>query len=166
MVKAVRSPQQIPHTTLLVNALGPLGARSVPRVATFIKKWEDFGVIGFDQAPADLILEMGVSLQIWEWTTGGIAAGAIVGLSDGPPAHDLHAYIEERANQFNGSRGENLCRALVEFYESRFALQGYELLGADILLGSVDDEDAFVDAFAEYVWNNRHVLPPTSYNEG
>ncbi len=48
-----------------------------------------------------------------------------------------------------------LSGRVLQVWIDNFAWDGPELLGADIVVGHVD-EDVFVDVMAEFVWKYRH----------
>lgn len=111
------------------------------------------------ELPAGFLLELAAALQLGVWEHEGLRPH----LPDGLPTFsqadaDLAARVSEDWEAMRAPEAAALSRRVLELYVERFAWEGPELLGSDVVVGDVD-EDAFVDALAEYVWSHRHELP-------
>jgi hypothetical protein len=105
--------------------------------------------------PAAFLFGLGFAMRLVAWERQGLFPHIEVGL---PSALDaIRQVIEQCKSQPRRRRDElviDFSRRVFEISCTHFAWEGQGLLGADILVGH-PDEDALLDALAEFAWQNR-----------
>lgn len=108
--------------------------------------------------PAGALLELAAVLQLGVWERKGLRPYL---RNDLPTfreaASDLAARISEDPDAMKDRGAATLHRRVLGFYLERFAWEGPELLGTDVVVSDVDEDD-FIDVLAEFVWTHRHEL--------
>jgi hypothetical protein len=115
--------------------------------------------------PAGFLLELGAVLVLDMWERDGITAHRDAGF---PTAREADGELVRRLNddptQFDRVQSATLSRRVLRFWVENFAWDGVETFGTDMVL-STADEDAFVDAVARFLFDNRNALRPLLPNE-
>jgi hypothetical protein len=98
--------------------------------------------------PAAFLLDLGSALRLLAWEAHGFSFHRDAGL---PAARDAIRAA------FRGSPRDpaELSNAVLRLAVDRFAWAGQPELGTDVALGDVD-EDAALDAIADFLWTHRH----------
>jgi hypothetical protein len=105
--------------------------------------------------PAGFLLELGAVLVIEMWERRGFTAHIIAGLPSWREAdNELVRLLREDPTHFDQNQHGSLNRRVLQFWLENFAWDGIETFGADILV-TAGDEDAIVDAVADFIWKNR-----------
>jgi hypothetical protein len=108
--------------------------------------------------PPGFLLELGAVLVLDMWERQGITAHLQVGLPNSTDADaDLARRFSEDATQFERIENSTLNRRVIQFWAENFAWDGIETFGTDLLLNAAE-EDAFVDAAARFLYENRNAL--------
>ena len=112
--------------------------------------------------PADFLRDLGAVLQLKVWEGSGITAHLDAGL---PSADEASSQVASRA--MSGGYDETtdststLSHRVFRLTMEEFGWDGPGILGADVHLRN-DDDDAFVDMLAEFLWQNRHAFNTTN----
>jgi hypothetical protein len=102
------------------------------------------------------LLELGAALRLLKWEEGGLGIHREAGL---PAAHDsLKSAFLTVAKEGTIPDGGQLSRRVLRLFVERFAWHGRRDLGAAVSLDDLD-QDAALDALAEFLWANRHRGP-------
>ena len=143
-----------------VHSLQSLGERGAARVATFLRA---FGLqLSRDrplQLPAELLIGLDLALRFWAWERSAITAhtdaglptanqvlNQVLSLMQGP---ELHDYVDELGLRATAIQREQLI------------WQAGGELGADVAINPGEDEEAFLEAMAGFLWTHRGQLTPT-----
>jgi hypothetical protein len=114
--------------------------------------------------PAGLLLDLGAAMRLLAWEAAGLDPGRIAGLPtaheavlsafrDATPARPGEPPAGTSAPPPVGPPGSLAARAL-EAFARHFAWAGHLELGADVALDAAD-EDALLEAVADFLWTNR-----------
>ena len=108
--------------------------------------------------PAAFLLELGAVLELGMWERQGVRPFLAVDL---PTFHEAAAQLATRANQgpeaFEGPDAAPLSRRVLRVWMENFAWDGPQLLGCDVLVGTVD-ENQFAAVLAEFLLEHHHDL--------
>ena len=155
----------LPPSSLLPTELVPAIARDAAddaqRVADFLDALgrRPTGE-GADRAPLRLpcyvLVFLAAALRLWVWEQGGLFAHRDAGLPSADEAvRDLsQALLAPDALADKEMAARRLLRRVLCVFAARLAWGGRALLGADLELGEAE-EDALVDALADFLWANR-----------
>ncbi|MGD0463885.1 MAG: hypothetical protein ABSB74_15470 [Tepidisphaeraceae bacterium] len=106
--------------------------------------------------PSSFLLGLAAALRVNTWEDQGIFSHCEAGL---PDARHLLVDLFRRVFECGVDElkvfGYGLCYWVLELATSRLAWSGASVIGADIIIGEVD-EDMFVETLAQFVWANRH----------
>jgi hypothetical protein len=106
------------------------------------------------QFPAWFLVALGSGLRLWYWEDHGIMVHLDEGL---PGGRDVVRDAFLGLNQPDPERTTRvvtLACDVMTVFANHFAWLARAEMGADFLLGPAD-EDAFIDALAEFVWKHR-----------
>ena len=146
----------------LAQAVACEAAEDADRVGLFLRELNDgLARRGLQtlprRLPAGLLLGLGAALRLLAWEGTGSRAHLPADL---PPAmkaiRDLFAALGKQPASLEARGGELVLR-VVRAWVDHFAWHGRAAWGADLVLGGAE-EDALVDALAEFLWANRHAL--------
>jgi hypothetical protein len=151
---------QFPHD--LLQAVAEDAADDADRVGQFL---DALGLRpngqGAARAPLRLptffLVGLAAALRLGEWEQRGLRAHLDAGLPSAAEATgEVFRAVEapEPLAAKEQAATRLACRVLAVFVE-RMAWDGRPLLGADLELGEAD-EDALVDALADFLWAHRH----------
>jgi hypothetical protein len=151
--------EHIPGT--LIQAVARDAERDADNVGVFLDVF--LGRLGLRPPPAQLLqlpaaflLDLGAALRLLLWEQAGLQVPTLAGL---PPARQaLHDVLRSLPLYATGARPLNapatLASRVLAAFVDHFAWHGRAELDADLLL-SAADEDAFLDALAEFLWARR-----------
>jgi hypothetical protein len=115
--------------------------------------------------PVGFLLELGAVLELGLWERQGLRGYLNTDL---PTFAEAAAALATRATkgpqEFAGPRAAPLSSRVFHIWMEQFAWQGSHMLGAEIVLGQLD-EDQFADVLADFVWQHRHELAQFLTNE-
>ena len=107
--------------------------------------------------PAAFLLGAGAALRLASWESVELHPHRTAGL---PCAKEVFRLVADWCLQLPteecDQRVRQLCVTVLEISVTQLAWRGPEVLGANIWLEDIDDEDALLDAIAEIAWKNRH----------
>ena len=116
--------------------------------------------------PAGFLWELSAVVQIGYWERNGISAHVAAGLpSYGEALMKLAERAECGLSEFNAVAASTLAKQVTLFWWRTFAWEGRSIMGADILLDSLNEE-LFLDLFAEFLWANRTQVNTSIVVEG
>lgn len=142
----------------LVHAVARNAAFVADLTAAVLDKTGIFPPATQKKLPAGFLLELGAVLQIGFWERNGIVVHQSAGLpSYREASKDLAARAERGPAEFADPAAISLSRAVMAFWIEHFAWEGKQLLGSDIVVDEVE-EDQFADMLAEFLWKHRHQL--------
>ena len=136
----------------LVTAVAVDAARDASRVVLFL---DALGLEATPEKPMSLpsrfLLQLGAALRLLDWEAQGFSFHRAVGL---PEAREV---IRHAFGSLNDSTVDwkDLCVCVLRLSLERFAWHGWRDLGAPVAIDDLDDEAA-LDALAEYLWATRH----------
>ena len=105
--------------------------------------------------PARFLLHLGAALRLLVWEAQGFFIHRAAGLPEARQA--IRDAFRSLANP--GTDPTELCVTVLRLAVECFAWHGPRDLNADIALDQLADEDAALDALAEYLWAFRHTGP-------
>lgn len=134
-----------------------LGVRGAARVDTFLRA---FGLCGSPERPirlpAELLIGLELALRFWIWEQCGITAHVDAGL---PGAEQvLKRVLSLREGRELDEFVDKLGLRAAMIQHEQFAWQAGVELGAEIAVNPGDDEEAFLDAMADFLWSHRKQL--------
>lgn len=136
----------------LIAAIAIEAANSADRVALFLA---DLGIRGTPDKPLSLprefLLELAAALRLLHWEVQGFPFHIEAGL---PEAREAIRGAFRHASEPKTSSSDLLVGVLRLFMQ-RFAWAGQRDLGVDMALDELND-DAALDALAEFLWASRH----------
>jgi len=101
------------------------------------------------------LLELAAVVQLRLWEDTGLTIHIDAGL---PTADAACKELERRSKAGDADfAGIDLWRNVNRVWTRHCAWHGEEILGAEILLTEID-ADVLVDALADFLWQNRHIL--------
>ena len=104
--------------------------------------------------PDAFLLELGAALRLLEWERRGLTAHTDAGLPpSGQALREAFRHLDA-PGAAPGPLGDTLAYRVMVFFAERFAWAGREELDADVAMGEAD-EDALLDALADFLWDNR-----------
>ena len=117
--------------------------------------------------PTYFLVGLGVALRLLTWEQCGLRIHQDAGL---PSAHDalcevFRAVPAPTPLVDKEQAARRLRRRVLDVFVARLAWNGRALLGADLELGEAD-EDALVNALADFLWANRHASEGLALTEG
>ena len=108
--------------------------------------------------PAGFLLELAAVLQLGFWERQGLRTRLPADL---PTYHEASQSLAERAAkgpaEFDDLQATPISHLVTRAFIENFAWEGPDHLGADVIIGQVDEEQ-FADVLAEFVWQHRHEL--------
>ena len=112
--------------------------------------------------PPGILLDLGAVVRLRRWEAAGHAVHVEAGLPSARAAlhHVIKTLVDAAANRAALAVAGALGRAVVDLTVSRFAWTARPELGSDVVL-HVTDEDALVEALAQFLWAHRHDGPVT-----
>jgi len=107
--------------------------------------------------PPEVLLALGAVARLRRWEAGGHIVHLQCGLptADGAFVHLIHTLESAATNRTTLTNLGRLTRAVHDLSVSRFAWTARAEFDADIALDT-GDEDALVEALAQFLWANRH----------
>jgi len=132
----------------LMSAVCYFAERSAILTGEVLRRLADNGV-GCDRAftdrglPAGFLLELGAVAQLAVWAQSGVAAllpKSIPGFHDA--AAQLNDRVQANPHQFNDIGSAILARQLMQLWIEHFHWTAPWLLGADLVIGELDEQDA------------------------
>lgn len=140
-----------------VASLKVEGERGAARVAEFLRR---FGISGTSTSPvalpAELLLGLNVALRFRAWELSSITAHLEAGL---PSSNQV---VERVMSLLQGDElreyVEDLDLRAIFILREQFVWQASGEQSADIAIVTDGNEDAFLDALADFLWANRHNL--------
>lgn len=118
------------------------------------------------QLPAGFLLELSAVVELAVWEHHGLREHLDVDLPTSQEAlANLAARTLKGPTAFEGPNPAPLSSRVLQVWVERFAWDGPELLGADVVVGDFDD-DELVEVLAELIWTNRHELAGFLSDEG
>jgi hypothetical protein len=106
--------------------------------------------------PEGFLLEFAAVAQLGAWENQGLEHHIDCGLpSFSEAASDLCRRAERNRASLEGRESAILHRRVLEFWLDQIAWQGPNELGAEFAIAHADEE-AFLDAAAEFLWTRRH----------
>lgn len=107
--------------------------------------------------PPGVLIDLGAVVRLRRWEAAGYAVHIEAGLptAHGALSHVINTLVKAAANRASLASAGALGRAVFELTVTRFAWAAPRELGADIVL-NVEDEDALVEALAQFLWARRH----------
>jgi hypothetical protein len=117
--------------------------------------------------PANFLLELAAVLELGYWEQLGLSVHRDAGLPSYREAvTGLAGRVARGPAEFEGSDAAPLSRRVLCVWLERFAWNGQDLLQTEIALGDIDEENAFADLVAEFLWQHRHdTTRPTGQEE-
>ena len=111
--------------------------------------------------PAGILLDLGAFVRLRRWELAGLFAHRDAGIPTARAALARVIDILVAAAKNRSALGDagTLARAVFDLMVTRFAWHAGRDIGADILL-DFPDEDAFVEAMAQFLWDHRRGTPP------
>ncbi len=111
--------------------------------------------------PPGVLLDLGAVVRLRRWEAAGVSIHRDAGL---PSAHGslelvIRTLVTAAANPPAIKVAGALARSVFDLTVTRFAWAAQPDLGADIAL-DITDEDALVEAVAQYLWTHRHDTSP------
>ena len=112
--------------------------------------------------PPGILLDLGAVARLRRWEAAGYAVHVEAGLPTARAAlnHVVEMLIEAAANRTALATAGALGRAVFDLMVCRFAWTARQELGSDIVLDG-SNEDALVEALAQFLWARRHDGPAT-----
>jgi hypothetical protein len=108
--------------------------------------------------PAAFLLGLGAVLRVLGWEVAGYYPHKEGGLSSARQMLlDLLKWCQHDTPAQRDRAVVQLCNKILSISATRFAWEGPEIIGVDVLIGPAD-EDVLVDAMAEFVWQSRHLF--------
>lgn len=110
--------------------------------------------------PPGVLLDLGAVVRLRRWEAAGFSVHVEAGLPTARTAldHVINTLVAAAANRAALATAGALARSVFEVAVIRFAWGARPILGTDIAL-DVDDEDALVEALAQFVWAHRNDSP-------
>lgn len=117
---------------------------------------------GTRDLPPGVLLDLGAVVRLRRWEAAGYAPHVEAGLPTASEAlnHVINALIGAAKNRAALGTAGALGRTVFDLAVARFAWTARPDLGADVVLHAVD-EDALVEALAQFLWAHRHDGPAT-----
>lgn len=108
--------------------------------------------------PPEFLLELAAILRLAMWEHGGPRDGLPSDLPSAAQALDnLTNRAAAKTPRFRtGPKAAPLLRRVLSVWLSHMAWHGHDLLGADLLLTGMD-EDEFAVTMADFLWKHRHI---------
>ena len=108
--------------------------------------------------PREFSIELGAILRIAQWESDGLLDPTE---SELPGAADAYENLLQRCIQkpesFSTERvGSSLLLQVLKFSVGQLSWNASRELGADVVVGQVDDIETYLEAFAEFLWARRH----------
>ena len=142
----------------LVQAVARHAQRQADLVANFLRASGACKDSEEIQVPGAALLELAAVLELGVWERCGIRPQLVVDVpSYREAAEQFAARCMKGADEFKGEDATPLARRVLLVWIEHFAWDGPDTLGAEIVLGDVD-EDRLVEVLAEFVWRHRHEL--------
>ena len=139
----------------LITVVAEEAARDADRVDLFLRS---FGPEGSTNPPSPLpaafLLELAAALRLLVWEDCGLSTHLDAGL---PPSRQAlrEVLLTPAAPEVTpGPLNESLAYRVMVLFAERFAWAGREELDVDVAMGEAD-EDALLDALADFLWDNR-----------
>ncbi|MCI0334112.1 MAG: hypothetical protein L0228_12915 [Planctomycetes bacterium] len=140
-----------------VQSLKSQAERGAARVAEFLRR---FGVSGTKESPialpAEMLLGLDLALRFQVWELNAITAHLDAGL----PSSDQVLKRVMSLLEGNELREyvQNLDSRAIQILREQFVWQASGDHSADFAIVTDGNEDAFLDALADFLWANRHNL--------
>ena len=106
--------------------------------------------------PAAFLLGVGAAMRLFRWEERGVQIHRTAGL--GAAGEVLCEVVRRTAPPSAQEPDPAVARLLLTVFELAvqwMAWEGQPVLGADVVVGGVDDEDAFVEALTQLCWARR-----------
>lgn len=112
--------------------------------------------------PPGILLDLGAVVRLRRWEAAGYTVHVDAGLPTAGLAlnHVINILSAAAKNCATLKTAGALGRVVFDVTVSRFAWTARPELGSDVAL-DVDDEDALVEAMAQFLWAHRHHTPVT-----
>jgi len=140
-----------------VQSLKSQAERGAARVAGFLGR---FGVSGTKESPialpAELLLGLDLALRFQVWELNAITAHLDAGLPSSD--HVLKRVMSLLQGNELREYVRNLDSRAIKILREQFVWQASGEQCADIAIVTDGNEDAFLDALADFLWTNRHKL--------
>jgi hypothetical protein len=108
--------------------------------------------------PPGVLLDLGAVVRLRRWEAAGYSVHVDAGLPTAGQAlnHVINILIAAAKNRASLKTAGVLGRVVFGVTVSRFAWTARPEFGADVAL-DVDDDDALVEAMAQFLWAHRHI---------
>jgi hypothetical protein len=148
-----------PYPPDLIAAVNAQAVEDARLVVLFIDSFENhLGILRSPDTPRsfpfDFLVHLAAALRIFVWESQGLRLHLDAGLPDSDTAfHD--AFFPEAG--LNVPPGKLMSR-VIGLLMNRLAWGARPVLGADVVLGDIDDHDldAALDCLAKLLWTQRH----------
>jgi hypothetical protein len=141
-----------------VRYAGQCAEIDADRVIEFVRK---LGITFFPEKPVriskGLLLDFAAVLRMQSWEEAGIDVHRQAGLPSAEEAEiclGILCWATGRGIPHIYKFGR-LADKVFDLMWNRFVWEGLDLVGADVLLPPLEDEDGMIEAIAEYLWNSR-----------
>jgi hypothetical protein len=109
--------------------------------------------------PAAFLLKLSAVLQLGMWERQGLREYLSADL---PTFAEAAGQLGRRAGlgpaEFDKLDADPLHQRVLGVWIRNVAWEAQDLLGAEVVVGALDDESALVNALAEFAWRHRHEL--------
>ena len=107
--------------------------------------------------PPGVLLDLGAIVRLRRWEAAGLAVHTEAGLptADAALTRLVALLVAAASDRTVLATAGVLARSVFELTVNRFAWTAQPELGTDVVL-LADDEDALVDALAQFLWERRH----------
>jgi hypothetical protein len=107
--------------------------------------------------PKGLLLDFAAVLRMQSWEAAGIDVHRQIGLTSADEAERCLAILcTASGHKISHSYVfGTLFEKVFDLIWNRFVWEGLDLIGADVLLPTFEDEDGMIEAVAEHLWNSR-----------
>ncbi len=112
--------------------------------------------------PCGILLDLGAVVRLRRWEAAGYAVHVDAGFPTASQAlnHVIDILMAAAKDRASLKTAGALGRAVFDVTVSRFAWTARPELGSDVAL-DVNDDDALVEAMAQFLWAHRHHIPVT-----
>lgn len=157
MTLTLQTPNgELPVSDAVVEQVIGCAERAAELAATSLAAMPGFSREG--KLPAAVVLEVAAIVQLQIWEEGGAFASWPADLLTYDAAR--HHFIERTKNgpgEFSSLGAAELSIELMRFQLSRLAWDS-PLLGNGNIIITVNDEESFVEAIAQFLFENRNVI--------
>ena len=147
-------PLVLPDIT--VQAVARRAERLADLTGGFLQS--SFPTPGEVKLPAAVLLELAAVLELGVWERQGLLEHINTDLPTYREAsNQLAARCAKGSAEFERTNAAPFSQQMLCIWLEHFAWEGPEILGADMVVGEVE-EDVFLDLLAEFAWTHRREL--------